>query len=59
MADNKEYNNVKDFLYQTLDLTSITDQISVRLVGANAPEVPHCRYSYVSENVKFYYALLF
>ena len=56
MADNKEYNNVKDFLYQTLDLTSITDQISVRLVGANAPEVPHCRYSYVPENVKFYYA---
>lgn len=56
IGDGKEYSCVKEFLYNTLDLKSTVDNLSVRFVGINAPEVPHCGHTYTQKNTEFYYA---
>ena len=56
LGDGKEYGSVKKFLYQTLDLSDTSQPVSVRIVGINAPEVPHCRNSYAPAPTVFYYA---
>lgn len=56
LGDNKKYDNVKKFLYQTLDIPNTSNNLSLRLIGINAPEVPHCRLTYVKENPEIVYA---
>lgn len=55
-ADGKTYNNVRDFMYQRQNLDSSVDKLPVRFLGINAPEVPHCRVTYVNEHPKIVYA---
>ena len=55
MGDDKAYNNVKEFLYNTSDVKNTEASISLRLVGINAPEVPHCQATYVSKEAKSVY----
>ena len=56
IGDDTSYDNVKQYIYQTTNLTSTSSLLSLRLVGINAPEIPHCVVSYVNKDVQTYYA---
>jgi hypothetical protein len=55
LADGKEYKDVKTYLYNTLDLTNTNSTFEVRILGINAPEVPHCRVTCTNKDAKIVY----
>lgn len=55
LADGLVYKDVKTYLYNTLDLNSSSDDLSVRILGINAPEVPHYGMVYASKNSDIIY----
>lgn len=56
IGDDTAYDSVKQYIYQTTNLTSTSNKLTLRLVGINAPEVPHCIVSYVPKDVETYFA---
>lgn len=41
--EGKTYNSVKDWIYTTHKLNTVNDEIGIRFLGINAPELPHLR----------------
>jgi hypothetical protein len=55
-GDGLEYPTVKNFLYNTMGLSTTVDKLGIRILGVNAPEIPHCRVTYVPAEPKIIYA---
>lgn len=55
-GDGLEYSTVKNFLYNTVGLSTTVDKFGVRILGVNAPEIPHCRVTYAAKDAKIIYA---
>ena len=55
IGDDKPYDSVKEYIYQTTNLTKTSSKLTLRLIGINAPEIPHCVTTYVNEDIKSYY----
>lgn len=41
--EGKTYNSVKDWIYTTHQMNNVNDDVAVRFLGINAPELPHLR----------------
>lgn len=55
-ADGNSYESVKKYLYQIKNLDKVADKMAVRILGINAPEVPHCRITYANADAEIVYA---
>lgn len=55
IGDDTSYDSVKQYIYQTTNLTNTSDKLTLRLIGINAPEIPHCAVTYVSNDIKTYF----
>lgn len=50
--DGKTYNSVKDWIYTTHHMDNVNDDVAIRFLGINAPELPHVRDIPDSPNLK-------
>jgi endonuclease YncB( thermonuclease family) len=56
LGNGKQYDSVKDFIYQIYNINKSNDKLPIRTLGINAPEVPHCKTMFVNKDYKTVYA---